>query len=270
MHASKQLHEAQFEIEIATQRVLLTDVLPGWTAYDRVGVVVHEPYGALGASLLIEAAVARFYAHDSRRADELAQYPPVFLFHVGGRYGDHSSMDFWPSRREVFLPPDPYEVLGAIRDRGITRLMVPDVESTGLDYAYAAPSGWTDVHAATEQTLSSFVYSASGHVPGGDVRLRSCADHTDSLASDVLDVQELIERFETASEQDLLDMELGPSTPEDFDGWLTSFRSRIGEVPEDVRKRIRTGRSRATAEGTLTQTYRRTSTADALGRFIPR
>lgn len=117
MHASQRLRESHFSVQIESGSASVADLLPEWTITDRVGVVVHEPLGALGASLLIQAAISRFYAFDPQRRDHAAQYPPIFMFHVGGRFGDHSPMDFWPPRREVFFddPDNPYEVLGALR-----------------------------------------------------------------------------------------------------------------------------------------------------------
>lgn len=271
MHASQRLRESHFEVLIEGGDASVADLLPEWTVSDRVGVVVHGPLGALGASLLIQAATSRFYAFDPRRRDRTAQYPPIFMFHVGGRFGDHSPLDFWPPRREVFFddPDDPYEVLGAIRDRSITRLLVPEGVATGLDYAYAAPSGWTDLHSAREQTVSAFVYSESGHVGGHDVQLRAVDEQVEAMVADVLQVEATIERFERSSDQDLLDLELGPSTAEDLRGWFRMFVARSGEVAPALRRSVEAARNRAVAQGGFTQTYRRVSVEESLGLLVP-
>ena len=60
-------------------------------------------------------------------------YPEIYLFHVGGRHGDHSPYDFWPARKEVFVDADPREVLDQINDKGITRLAVPDGSAVPAD-----------------------------------------------------------------------------------------------------------------------------------------
>ncbi|HEJ2247329.1 TPA: hypothetical protein SLW10_006442 [Pseudomonas aeruginosa] len=271
MHASQRLRESHFSVQIESGSASVADLLPEWTITDRVGVVVHEPLGALGASLLIQAAISRFYAFDPQRRDHAAQYPPIFMFHVGGRFGDHSPMDFWPPRREVFFddPDNPYEVLGALRDRGITRLLVPEGVATGLDYAYAAPSGWTDIHSAREQTASAFVYSASGRVGGHDVQLSTGEKQVESMVTDVLRVEAMIEQFERSSDQDLLDLELGPSTPADLHGWMRMFVARSGEVPAAYRRSIEAARKEKVARGDFTQTYRRVSVDEALGLLVP-
>ncbi|MGO4238056.1 hypothetical protein [Pseudarthrobacter sp. YAF2] len=270
MHASQQLRDNHFGVLVNGREAAVREVLPDWTGVDRIGVVIHEPFGGLGASMLIQAGISRFYDYDPDRRHNTAQYPPIFMFHVGGRYGDHSSMDFWPGRREVFLPADPYEVLGAIRDRAITRLFVPEGPNIGLSYAYEAPSGWTDIHSAQEQTASAFVYSPSGKVSEHDVQLSAKDVHVDDMVTDVLEIEALIDRFEQSTDQDLLDLELGPSTPPDFHGWLKSFKSREGEVPLSVRQEILAARREAISSGNFIQTYRNVPVQEALGRLVPR
>lgn len=269
MHASQRLRDHHFGVRIGGENASVADLLPGWAVADRIGVVVHEPFGALGASLLIKAGISRFYSFDPQRRDQTAQYPPVFMFHVGGRYGDHSPLDFWPARREVFLPNDPYEVLGAIRDRGITRLLVPEGKNTGLDYVYSAPSGWTDLHSAREQTASTFVYSPSGHATDYDIQLCNEEKQVEEMITDVLESEALIDRLERASDQDLLNLELGPSTAADLRGFLRTYISRVDEVPRALRQHIRALRLQAAADQHITQTYRRAAVDEALGLLIP-
>ncbi len=264
MHASQRLRESHFSVQMNGHEVSVDALLPQWTGTDRIGVVVHEPFGALGASLLIQAGISRFYSFDPERRNHRAQYPPIFMFHVGGCHGDHSPMDFWPARREIFLPNDPYEVLGAIRDRGITRLLVPEAANTGLDYAYRAPSGWTDIHSAQEQTASTFVYSPSGHLNEHNIEVGADNEQVEEMVTDVLESEALIELFKRSSDQDLLDLELGPSTPADLHGWLQSYITRTDEVSPSVRQRIRTNRQRQ-----VTQTYRSVPLEEALGQLVP-
>lgn len=269
MHASKIINSRDFRVTVKGNDVSLAEVFPQWTAADRVGIVVHEPFGALGASLLLQAGVSFFYAADPARIRGLAQYPPIFLFHVGGRHGDHSPLDFWPSRREIFLPDDPYEVLGAIRDRAITRLLVPDVPNGGTDYVYAAPSGWTDLHSALEQTVSAYAYSATGSVAEADVVLGTDNVNLEHMVREVLTGEGLAAGFESASDEDLLKSGLGPSVPEDFRGWYRRFRERMAELPPAVRQRIFDQRFPEGSPAPVTQTYRALSVLDALGRLTP-
>lgn len=237
MHASIQLNLNSLTAE-GSEINGVSDVFPDWSASERLGVVVHEPYGAIGASLLFQAFMATFYASNPGAADDEAQYPPAFMFHVGGTYGDFSSLDFWPARRQVFLANDAYEVLGAIRDRGVTRLLVPDAASHDLKYIREAPSGWTDLHATRIQTLSVYGYSPTGKLSNPDLTLTPLDSSFGDMVDVALDVEGTVEDFEKMSDSDLLGLELGPSTAADFRGWLRYFKQRAHEVPREQRANL--------------------------------
>ena len=50
---------------------------------------MDRPLGATGASMLIQLAITAFYdVKPSRR--EVTLYPEIYLFHVGGRHGNHA------------------------------------------------------------------------------------------------------------------------------------------------------------------------------------
>src|ERR1700733_10893262 len=132
MHTARQLGVSLFSVRRNGTSATRDDLLPDWTPFDRLGVVVTEPFGALGASHLIQLAITAFYdIRPSRRAgrvdghDPKAIYPEIFLFHIDDAHGDHSMFDFWPARKEVLVDADPRLVLDAINDRAITRLAVP-------------------------------------------------------------------------------------------------------------------------------------------------
>src|SRR5947209_843676 len=151
MHTARQLNAELFEICKASEFSSREDLLPGWGPLDRLGVVMTEPFGAIGASHLIQLAITAFYdAVPSRREgtlrdkDPRALYPDIYLFHVGGEFGDHSAFDFWPARKEVFVPGDARFVLDAVNDRGITRLAVPDGESQPVEHEWKEPASARD------------------------------------------------------------------------------------------------------------------------------
>jgi hypothetical protein len=52
MHAASQLYVEAFEVQIEGERVGPDTVFPDWSPLDRFGIVVTEPLGGLGASLL--------------------------------------------------------------------------------------------------------------------------------------------------------------------------------------------------------------------------
>lgn len=150
--------------------------------------------------------MAIFYNLDRSRTCKNAQYPPVFMFHIGGRFGDHSSMDFWPARREIFLDAEPPEVLGGITDRAITRLIVPDVAPGSLDYVSRQPSGWTNLHAAGEQITACYAYSTTGSATIADVELIGNDARMETMVEDVLQPDRLAEEFRQRNDPDLLEL----------------------------------------------------------------
>lgn len=165
MHTARQLDVSYFSITRGGRAATREELLPDWNPLDRLGVVVSEPFGAIGASHLIQIAITAFYdVRPSRRAGRLdgvdpkAIYPEIFLFHVGKPHGDHSGFDFWPARKEVLVEAEPRLVLDAINDRAITRLLVPDTEPRRVIHEHKEPA------AARDRIASAFAYSPTGRV----------------------------------------------------------------------------------------------------------
>src|SRR5699024_12832337 len=98
MHVADLLKSENVHITIDEQEASLDDVFPDSHRYDCFGFIVTEPYGGLGASLLIQAAVVQFYDILPWRSDESAMYPEIYMYHLCVIYGDHSSFDVLPSR----------------------------------------------------------------------------------------------------------------------------------------------------------------------------
>jgi hypothetical protein len=154
-----------FEIEVGGRRARLEELFEGFTEHDRLGLVLSRPCGAIGASALITAAVTAFYDVQRRRGPDFFIYPDYYLFHVGRQLGDHAWLDIWPPRKEVVVGEDPQQVLEAIVDRGITRLVVEDG-----DPAEAALED-EDLASVRSCIVTCLAYSASGRVADADVRI---------------------------------------------------------------------------------------------------
>lgn len=268
MHVSVLLYPELFTTSRHDRPCTVHGVLPDWTPFDRIGVVVREPFGALGASLMLQLATALFYdVEPERRRD---QYPPLFVFHAGGRYGDHSPMDVWPARREVFVPEDPYEILGAMRDRAITRLLVPDGPCSATDadalpqWVWQAPSGWTDAASHQEQLVSAYAYSPTGRVPHPDTVISTDAQCCESMVEDVLEPRRCYEEFADRDDEALLRMGAGPSSVNDLRRWLDTFRQRLEEVGPERRRNVLEERRSTRAGNRIAQSYRSVSAGEAL------
>lgn len=268
MHTALQLCADDFRIEIDGAPSDLTALFPGWTPHDRFGIVVHEPYGAIGASYLIQAAIVAFYdIRPQRRAgrgpgivepNDVAVYPEIYVFHVGGRHGDFSMFDFWPARKEVFVESDARVVLDAVNDRGITRLAVPDGPSRRVEHEYKEPA------AARDRIDSVFGYSATGRVDRPDITIAGVRPAAEVSPRDVLDPQRICIEVSapdfarlTTTDPVLLQRE-----------WARCVQQRVDEAQAGL-ELARSRRAALDDAGVLRETYRRISVDDALKRLVP-
>ena len=168
MHTATQFNLGMFDLEVEGERVDAPQALGGYGLLDRLGVVVTSPLGGVGASLLIQLAIARFYDLRPERRDGNPIYPEVYLFHVGGRYGMHTNYDFWPPRKEPLVYGDGARVLTEINDRGITHLAVPDGEADA-----SVEHFFKEANAAGDRLARCFAYSPAGRVEGGTLTIRA-------------------------------------------------------------------------------------------------
>jgi hypothetical protein len=134
MHSSLELRSSSFEIRVAGRAVRLVELFDGFGEHDRLGIVIRRPCSGVGASALITATITAFYDLHRARGPDFFVYPDYLLFHVGRPHGDRARLDIWPSRKEVVVPEDPEQILEAIDDRAITRLVVEDGEPGEPDF----------------------------------------------------------------------------------------------------------------------------------------
>lgn len=163
VHSAKELTSDSFDIRVDGSPARLPDVFLGFGEHDRLGVIVYEPCGALGASALILATVTAFYDVHRERGEDFFIYPDYFLFHVGGPRGDHNMLDIWPGHKEPVVPDNAEEILRAVNDRGVTRLLVHD----GVP-GYAALERESTA-SARDRIVTTLAYSPRGRVDDGDV-----------------------------------------------------------------------------------------------------
>jgi hypothetical protein len=180
MHSSRELTSSAFGVTLEGETATVLDVLPGFAAADRVGVVVRRPCGVVGASALLLAAVTGFYDVQRAQAEDFFVYPDYFVFHVGRRLGSHNRLEIWPPHKEVVVADEPEEVLRAINDRGITRLVVED--GAPGEGAFARET----LASARGRIVTALAYSANGRTRDADVTIAS-NDVVESYVSGVLE-----------------------------------------------------------------------------------
>jgi hypothetical protein len=266
MHTARQLAAADFVIRIDDRPAAVEDLLPHWNPWDRLGIVVDQPFGGLGANALIQLAITAFYdSRPARRAgfptreqpeSELAIYPEIYVFHVGGRHGFYAAYDFWPARKEVFLPADPRVVLDAINDRGISRLLVPDSPARPVEHEYKEPAS------ARDRITSAFVYGAIGRAEGADVEITASRPVTQANAKQVLAGSEqsgnLQARVQVSDDPDLQARH------------YTSHAARRAGEGRDHVAAVRENRAALKVDGAVVETYRRIDVDTALGHLTGR
>ena len=232
-----------FRIELAGRVAPLEELFEGFGEHDRLGLVMRRPCGAVGASALITATITAFYDIHRSRGTDFFIYPDYYLFHVGGRLGDHARLDVWPSRKEVVVEDDTGRILEAIDDRAISRLLVEDGVRGDAELDAEA------VASARARISSCLAYSASGRVSGGDVRIES-NKVTEGYVTAVLDPEARMERLRSEGKA-------GAERAE-------AIAVRAGEVPAEVRREIMSARTGLIEDGLPVETYRRIRLDEAL------
>ncbi|WP_134704580.1 hypothetical protein [Ammoniphilus sp. YIM 78166] len=173
MHTTKVLRTTDFDITNHDVKSSLDKLFPGFNKRDRLGVVVRQPGGSAGASALLMAAITRFYDfHRSQLCNitgSLRIYPEYFIFHVGKQHMDHYWMDVWTPNKEVIVEDDPEQILEAINDRGITRLLVEDIVPSSATFLPET------INSAKHRIISAIAYSPTGRVHNADVIITSCS-----------------------------------------------------------------------------------------------
>jgi len=180
VHSSRELRSSSFRIAIDGTPATIDDLLPGFADSDRLGVVVRRPCGVVGSSALVLAAVTAFYDIQRERSEDFFIYPDYFVFHIGRKLGSHNRLEIWPPHKEVVVADEPEEVLRAINDRGVTRLVVED--GAPGEGAFARET----LASARARIVSALAYTANGRTRDGDVAIAS-NEVTESYVSGVLE-----------------------------------------------------------------------------------
>ena len=261
MHVAHQLRPENLQISIHQQGADLEALFPEGHKHDRYGFLITEPYGSFGASLLIQAAIVHFYDIHPARRDAEPMYPEIYMFHVGGRFGDHSSFDFWPPRKEIFCDASrPADLLAAIVDRGITRLAVPGSPPGDPELLKDSANTFADIGSARNLLASCFVYHASGRCAGADVVLSSDHPSFEANIPRTLDREAILEKYRAAPHSM---GRAGPSVAADIDRWVESVLERKDEVDREAVRLQAAQRLRRQGERLVrTESFRRVSVDD--------
>jgi hypothetical protein len=238
MHTSTELRRDSFELTVGGAPATVDELWPGFTAADRVGIVVDRPYGALGASNVLLAAITAFYDRQRERGDDFFIYPDYFCFHVGGQMGHHGMLDVWPAHKDVVVGGGE-ELLRAVNDRGVTRLVVPEGPAAPLDAIEREA-----LASARARIVSALEYSPSGRVAGADVEIAG-NDVSESYVTAVVDA----------------------TWTTDDDPYIVEARRFRDRMPATLLEEVHTTRRALHEDGRARESYRRITLDAALGRI---
>ncbi|HEY4535714.1 MAG TPA: hypothetical protein VIG71_07030 [Enteractinococcus sp.] len=264
MHVATQLKAENLHITIQQRDADLEALFPQGHRYDRYGFLITQPYGSFGASLLIQAAIVHFYDLNPARRDTEPMYPEIYMFHIGGAFGDHSSFDFWPPRKEIFLDAGrPAELLATIVDRGITRLAVPAGTPTDPEVLRDGVNTFADLGSAQNLLSSCFVYSPSGKTNDADVVLSSDHDSFEANIARTLEREQILDQYFAAPESL---SRAGPSVATDLAHWIDAVVVRKDEVDREPIRRAATQRRHQVGQRLVrTESFRRISVDEMFG-----
>jgi hypothetical protein len=175
------LRSQDFEIAVDGRPGTLSDLFPAFAADDRLGIVINEHLGAAGAGSLILAAVTGFYDGLRATGEPFFAYADYFAFHIGADRGTLRKLDVYPAHKEVVVANDAEQILQAINDRGVTRLLVPEAPTAPEEPDLERETR----HSAQRRIRTAFVYSPTGHTTGADVLVRGSA-HSDAYIDAML------------------------------------------------------------------------------------
>jgi hypothetical protein len=245
VHSAQELRSSAFEIEVAGRAARLTDLFEGFGEHDRLGVVIGRPGGGLGASALITATITAFYDIQRARGPDFFVYPDYYLFHLGKPFGDHSRLDIWPAHKEAVVAPEPPEVLRAVNDRAITRLLVEDGEPHGGEL------GPEELASARARIRTCLAYSPSGRVADADVRVAANAV-VEGYVDTTLDPERRAAELRARG----------------ADARADEIAARGDEIRPEQRSRIKRAREALVENGAPVETYRRIELDEALARLV--
>ena len=127
MHTATELTAAEFSYRRDGAVVAREDVLPAVTPRTRVGVVVEDRLGGLGAGAFLLSAVTAFYDRLRERDGAFFEYPDFYTLQSADEPTDYQEFDLYPDHKNVGVGTDAdAEAFGrAIVDRAIDVLLVP-------------------------------------------------------------------------------------------------------------------------------------------------
>lgn len=166
MHTTKLLKSSDFVFSRDGHATPMSDVIPGFTVLDRLGVVMRGPADGVGVCGFILACVTAFYDLYRAAGESFYTYPDYFTLQATPHPAHYSSLDIWPDHKDVQVQPDPEQILQAVNDRGVNLLLVP--EGPVREHAFDRVA----LSSARRRIRACYVYGRDGRVSDPDFGIR--------------------------------------------------------------------------------------------------
>lgn len=195
MHTSEIMETQDFSFSIAGEKASIDNIFKGFNAQDRLGIIVSKPGAIAGTSALLMAAITRFYdfyrPNLGNKADQIRIYPDFFIFHINQLQIDSFFLDIWPPHKNVIVEDDPEQILEAVNDRGITRLIVEDIKPVEGVFLKETLSS------AKFRIKTAIAYSPSGRINNANLEVTSCQTAEKMLIDSLQRTQSLSDKQRT-------------------------------------------------------------------------
>jgi hypothetical protein len=266
MHTAKQLRRDLYRYMLNGVPAQREDVIEDFGPSARFAIVIDRPYGDVGASLLVQSFITCAYDARPQRRDADPQYPEVYVFHYGGRFGNHSAFDFYPPRKEVFIEADAPALLETLDNYAITHLALPEKEAAEK----VTPRFWADEQSYRERTRWTALYSHAGRVRHPSIAITGTDLVVETNTRNALSQHTRLASLKQRSIGELAAILPGATTIAEAKRWMTAFEQRLLEVPEEQCEEILRSRTELfDADGLPSETYHQLEPTEALLYFGP-
>lgn len=254
MHTFWKLKERMFTIEIEEACSHRSAIFSGHR-HERLGVVVTTPLGGLGASLFMQLGITAYY--DGRETRQVnPHYPELYVFHVGGSFGEYSLFDAWPARKQVFLPNDGALALATINNCGITHLLLPDEPAREERHNFIEPN------AALDRLERCFLYSPTGKTVDANISIRteerSVLDDVFNIINLKQAIHELVSQYPAPTDID---------ERRDTDEWVAAALLRLDDIDDSAKSLALMRREALGGRSCAIESYREISPREAIRRL---
>lgn len=181
MHSSY-LRGTDFEIIYKGKLIPHATFFDRFSNRERVGLIAPNGTDGVGAVSLIMAYVTAFYDTYRVKSNDFFAYPAFFTFQHVQPLASYTMLDIWPKHKDVYVEPNPVDLLHAINDRAINVLIIPEGEPT--EPGYEEPQ----IESALRTIDRAFLYSLDGEGDGaGDLSVTVYSEKVVAWAGTIFD-----------------------------------------------------------------------------------